>query len=1075
MNYLFYLAYKLPNIKLGVVKMLLLLLFLGLSLFAGTPTLKTISVDGNASDWVEVLANPLQVTMDGDGSSMDPSLCSTLSQDRDCPVGSTGRDLGTFAWTFDNTYIYIYQTRYGSTSNTQEFWFYMDVGGDKILGNDDFILRVSYQGQNRTTNVYLYRYSQNGTDPDPMIDENGFADGYTILGTYGAQILYYGDLRGGFSDGTGFETRVPWSDLSVPVGTGIFYHVGSSNSTNIPTQIDDNCGGPDGKIGTFGFYLLSLEPDNEGSTQSGNIKEYSHTIKNTGTFNEIVDFKVNSTLGFFVSLYDSLDTLIAIDSNGDGDFNDLNDYLNPSFDTNSNGFPDTGTIKPDETFEIILKITVPENISNTFDETSIYGWIEGENADDSALDRTYIGDIQIYPALDLTGMPSSTVNFAHTILHYLAPDTITIKVFETERWSLSLFYDSNRDGTGDTLMATDLNGDGDFDDSGDYLNPAYDTNLDNFPDTGVLSPGIEFHFVLSIIVPSNAIFDTKNFINLYSINSNLNEGRQATIQDTLTVKERFNFTPEYKDSEGNAYFSPANFSVYFAHKIKNNSSSPDIADLSYSTEYGVTIVFWSDPNCDGSISDGSIITNTGTIHANGGEVCIIAEVQIPSDVPKGEIITTEITANSQNFPTYSISVIDEVKISMLVSYEDEIYSKTRTKFANCETVYVKGFNFTPSSIYYLHYIKTVEKKNSTKVANGLGQFNDFYNFNQSDETGNWNINADDGSILWDSIDIILEPNGNINSISPFTPNKSNYSLTDNVTINATLQNTNTAGDYNNSSLKILLLTFDENYYWDGSNFVTYNGTEWSKEVFGLNVLHSSNLNLQSTLNNVNFPSPGPYKIKARWLASCGYEIANTEIQILSGAILRTYTDDTFSTETQEFYLHDPVYLSGNYHFYNQNIKIAYYDSFGNLVGQSPTFTNGTGSFQYIQDTSSWDREGTAYVLVYLSSSTIPIIYTPSDPNILSNWNFNLTRLPGLLRNDQYPVLGDAIFKQRYPLDPALDPVNDLEKFDFHSQDSFPNEYNDLLPTSSPIIFYELTSPTNNLRLIKSINKIVISF
>ncbi len=1054
---------------------MIIFLFLSFSLFAGTPTLKTINVDGNPSDWTEVLANPIQVTMDDDGSSMDPSLCSTLSQDRDCPVGTNGRDLNTFAWTFDNTYIYIYQTRYGSTSNTQEFWFYMDVGGDKLLGNEDFILRVSFKGQNSTTDVYLYRYSQNGTDPDPMVDENGYADGYTVIGTYGTQIRNYGNLRGGFSNGTGFETRVPWSDLGVPVGTGIYYHVGSSNSPNIPTQIDDNCGGPNGGIGTFGFYLVSVKPDNEGSTQSGSIKEYNHTMENTGTFDAIADFKVNSTLGLSVSLYDSFDTLIATDSNGDGDFDDLDDYLNSSFDTNSNNFPDTGTIGPGEEFGIILRITIPSSLNNTVDETTIYGWIEGEDADDSAIDRTYIGDIQIYPALDLTGMPSSTINFAHTILHFLAPDFVTIKVLETQSWSLSLYYDSNGDGTGDTLMATDLNGDGDFTDAGDYINPSFDTNSDNFPDTGTLNPGVEFNFVLSIDIPSDATYEIENIINCYAITSEINVGRQATLKDTLTVKPRFNFTPEYKDSEGNASYCPANFSVYFAHIIKNNSSSADIANLSFSSEYGTTVVFWSDPNCDGSISDGSIITNTGTIPGNGGEFCIIAEVQIPSGVPKGEIITTQITATSQNFPTYSISVIDEAKISMLVSYEDEIYSKTRTKFANCEIVYVKGFNFTPSSIFYLHYIKTEEKKNSTKVANGFGQFNDFYNFNQSDETGNWNINADDGSIPWDSINIILEPNGNTNSISPFATNKTNYSLSDNVTINATLQNTNTSGNYNNSLLKIVLLTLDENYYWNGLNFVTYNGTEWSKEISGLNVYHSSNLDLQSTINNVNFPSPGPYKIKANWEASCNYEIANAEIQILSGAILRTYTDETFSTETQEFYLHDPVYLSGNYHFYNQNIKITYYDRNGNLIGQSTTSTNGSGSFQYIQDTSSWETEGTVYAVVYLSSSTIPVIYTPSDPNILSNWNFNLTRLPGLLRNDQYPVLGDAIFKQKYPLDPALDPVNDIEKADFHSQDSFPNEYNDLLPTSSPIIFYELTSPTNNLRLIKSIDKIVISF
>lgn len=1053
----------------------LIFLFITLPLFSGSPTLKTIAIDGNPSDWAEILTNPIQVTIDDDGSSMDPSLCATLSNDRDCPVGTTGRDLNTFAWTYDNSYIYIYQIRYGSSSNSQEFWFYMDVGSDKLLGNDDFILRVSYTGANRSTNVYLYKYSQNGSDPDPMLDSEGYADGYTIIGTYGSLIRDYGNLKGGFSDGTGFETRVPWVDLGIQAGTGIYYHVGSSNSTNIPTQIDDNCGGPSGGIGTFGFYLLNIHPDNQGSAQSNSIKEYTHTIENTGTFDSVIDFKVYSTLGLSISIYNSSLILIGTDSNGDGDFSDLGDYLNTSFDSNSNGFPDTGNLFPDGTFEIIIKISIPSNIENSIDETTILGWIEGEDASDSAIDKTYIGDIQIYPSLQLTGMPSSTVDFPHKIYHFLAPDFITIKVFETLNYSLSLYFDTNGDGQGDVLMATDANGDGDFIDSGDYINPSFDTNSDNFPDTGNLNPGVEFNFVLSIEIPSGANYETENLINLYAIASDINDGRQATIQDILTVKERFNFTPDYKDEEGNASYSPAGRSVYFPHIIKNNSSFDDVANLSYFSELGTTFIFWSDPNCDGSISDGSIITNTGTISKNGGEACIIAEAQIPSSVPKGEIITSQITAISQNNPSYSISVIDEIKISMLVSYEDDIYAKTRIKFANCETVYVKGYNFTPSNTFYLHYINTIEKKNSQKIANGLGQFMDFYEFAQNDETGTWNINADDGSTPWDSINIILEPNGNANLISPFSSNKSNYSSPENINLNASLQNTNTAGNYNNSSLKLVLLTFDENYYWNGSTFTSYTGNEWSKIISSLDVAHSSDLNVQTTINNVVFPNTGPYKIKAKWIGSCDYEIANSEILILSGAILRTYTDGNFTTETQEFYLHDPVYLAGNYHYYNENIKIVYYDSSLNLIAQSLTSTNGSGSFQYIQNTSSWSSEGTYYAVVYLSTITPPSIYTPSDRNILSSWTFNLTRIPGLLRNDQYPVLGNSIFKQAYPLDPALDPINDLEKADFRSLDSFAHEVSDLLPSSPYIIFYELDKNINTLRLKKQDGKIVISY
>ena len=73
--------------------------------FAGTPTLKTITVDGDMSDWAEVLSNPIQVTTDG--ISSDP--CSLSDPvDRDCPVQSNGRDLSEFAWTYDSNNIYLY-------------------------------------------------------------------------------------------------------------------------------------------------------------------------------------------------------------------------------------------------------------------------------------------------------------------------------------------------------------------------------------------------------------------------------------------------------------------------------------------------------------------------------------------------------------------------------------------------------------------------------------------------------------------------------------------------------------------------------------------------------------------------------------------------------------------------------------------------------------------------------------------------------------------------------------------------------------------------------------------------------
>ena len=68
--------------------------------------------------------------------------------------------------------------------------------------------------------------------------------------------------NGGSATGDGFEERVPWSALGVPTGTGLYFHIGSSNSanpSNLHQQVDDNMGGLTPPL-TFGTPELSSDP-----------------------------------------------------------------------------------------------------------------------------------------------------------------------------------------------------------------------------------------------------------------------------------------------------------------------------------------------------------------------------------------------------------------------------------------------------------------------------------------------------------------------------------------------------------------------------------------------------------------------------------------------------------------------------------------------------------------------------------------------------------------------------------------------------------------------------------------------
>ena len=84
-----------------------LVVFSSTASVAGPPTLRTIRVDGDVTDWTPVLVNPVQVTRDGDGSR----IACVDSMDLDCPVPSSGRDLRLFAWTYGSLHLFAYVER----------------------------------------------------------------------------------------------------------------------------------------------------------------------------------------------------------------------------------------------------------------------------------------------------------------------------------------------------------------------------------------------------------------------------------------------------------------------------------------------------------------------------------------------------------------------------------------------------------------------------------------------------------------------------------------------------------------------------------------------------------------------------------------------------------------------------------------------------------------------------------------------------------------------------------------------------------------------------------------------------
>ncbi len=206
---------------------------------------RTITLDGDMSDWYDVpptytpsgdiTNNVGQFSNDGeDGGALD---------DLDEPIGSTGRDLKKFSFTWDNTYLYFYVERWASSTNVTDWWFYIDGDVDGLMEAGEKVVRVNWQGANRRTDVEIWDYVEN----IPGGDDITGGDGSTMPGGIINQTVIYTGVVTGATTGTEMESRVTWASLGFPGGpANIAFHISSSNGTNIPTQIKDNMDGPAG-------------------------------------------------------------------------------------------------------------------------------------------------------------------------------------------------------------------------------------------------------------------------------------------------------------------------------------------------------------------------------------------------------------------------------------------------------------------------------------------------------------------------------------------------------------------------------------------------------------------------------------------------------------------------------------------------------------------------------------------------------------------------------------------------------------------------------------------------------------
>ncbi len=647
----------------------------------GVPTSRSITIDGDLSDWTDVLANPENVTNDGLGAV---SPCS-LTTDRDCPSPSLVTDITQFTWTWDDTALYFLLRRSGQDTATRVFHLFLDADNDARLETGEPVIRVALIGSTGANRVERDVYVAAAAGGDPLVDASGFADGFRPDGWGSGTAQLLSANTGSVPGQPAVEVGVPWSSLGLSPGQPLQFH-GTLGINPNRVGARDNVGDPSGRAGTTAFRSLTLGAGVDIAVAPGATALLWHAVTNTGNLPARIGLGIRSQVGNDLTIRadsdgdGTPDTLLAFDAGGDGVLTSPGDVLYPAGDTDGDGVLDMGVLARFKTGGIQIEETFGAGSAGVQETVTVNIWqVEAPSVQARQIDRVRVGDLVIVPSRTVAATPGDVAWLPHEIINTTgASALVDLSAISGLGWPW--VFMSDPDGDGDGLDAV----------------PLADTDSSGLPDVRVQG-GQRIPVLARATVGTGVPIGSQEgaFIRI----ARPWQAPSSAALDRVDVTVPLALQPSHLRSAGRERYGAAGGSIYFPHRVTSALGHREDVALQVTTARGWPVTILLDPDADGRPIDAVPVTGGSVrLACCGATASLLVRVDVPGTARLGDAETVTLTASTPGVPP--VSVVDDAVAAIVRVYADPTHITNARVIGACASAYAAASGLVPLATTY---------------------------------------------------------------------------------------------------------------------------------------------------------------------------------------------------------------------------------------------------------------------------------------------------------------------------------------------------------------------------------------